>query len=129
MTLQQYITLTLYSQRMITSGVAAATRLLGIVAAANNASGVLQISDFYNDAVNNEDFNVKEDFRVWINVGGGEGGLAVGAGGDKCGWGWVTVVGAGGNKCGWVAVARAGGDKYGPGRRGGSGGGWGKRGS
>jgi hypothetical protein len=67
-TLQQYITLTLYSQRMVTGGVAAATRLLGVVAAANDASGALQYSDFYNDAVNNEDFNVKEDFRRWKTV-------------------------------------------------------------
>jgi hypothetical protein len=26
---------------------------------------------FYNDAVNNEDFNLKEDFRRWRSVSGG----------------------------------------------------------
>lgn len=30
--------------------------------------GVLDMSDFYNDAVNEPDFNIKEDYRRWSNV-------------------------------------------------------------
>ncbi|GAX73417.1 hypothetical protein CEUSTIGMA_g869.t1 [Chlamydomonas eustigma] len=64
--LQQYITLTLYQQQAITRGVEEATRVLGVVNRANDASlAPLPFSEFYNDAVNNEDFNIKEDFRRW----------------------------------------------------------------
>eukprot|EP00195_Chlamydomonas_chlamydogama_P006855 CAMPEP_0202911740 /NCGR_PEP_ID=MMETSP1392-20130828/55763_1 /ASSEMBLY_ACC=CAM_ASM_000868 /TAXON_ID=225041 /ORGANISM="Chlamydomonas chlamydogama, Strain SAG 11-48b" /LENGTH=556 /DNA_ID=CAMNT_0049602365 /DNA_START=33 /DNA_END=1703 /DNA_ORIENTATION=- len=63
--LQQYITLTLYQQQAITRGVEDATRALGMLCQANDRSRVLPYSEFYNDAVNNEDFNIKEDFRRW----------------------------------------------------------------
>ncbi|MEW5311973.1 MAG: hypothetical protein WDW38_003641 [Sanguina aurantia] len=63
--LQQYITLTLYQQQSITPGVEAATQVLGMADRANNRSGAVPFSEFYNDAVNNEDFNIKEDFRRW----------------------------------------------------------------
>jgi hypothetical protein len=49
--------------------VEAATHLLGMLAAANDVAGNLDHSEFYNDALNNEDFNVKEDFRRWKMVG------------------------------------------------------------
>lgn len=67
--LQQYITLTLYQQQSITPGVEAATQVLGMADRANNRSGAVPFSEFYNDAVNNEDFNIKEDFRRWKAVG------------------------------------------------------------
>ena len=36
---------------------------LGLVHSANEVCHLLPLSEFYNDAVNNEDFNIKEDFR------------------------------------------------------------------
>jgi hypothetical protein len=69
-TLQQYITVTLYTQRQLSSGVEAATHLLGMLASANDIAGNLDHFEFYNDALNNEDFNVKEDFRRWKVVRG-----------------------------------------------------------
>lgn len=66
--LQQFITLTLYNEQAITEPVENATKLLGLLSMANEQSGAVELSEFYNDAVNNEDFNVKEDFRRWKNV-------------------------------------------------------------
>ncbi|KAL6756665.1 hypothetical protein V8C86DRAFT_2644732 [Haematococcus lacustris] len=85
--LQQYITITLYTQQAITPGVEDATKVLGVLNDANNlAASQLSLTldwtvapellatrrrmpvpfaEFYNDAVNNEDFNLKEDFRRW----------------------------------------------------------------
>eukprot|EP00877_Chromochloris_zofingiensis_P010517 jgi/Chrzof1/5719/Cz16g12280.t1 len=65
--LQQFITLTLYNEQAITEPVENATKLLGLLSMANEQSGAVELSEFYNDAVNNEDFNVKEDFRRWKN--------------------------------------------------------------
>ena len=31
-------------------------------------ASAIRYQEFYNDAVNNEDFNIKEDFRRWIQV-------------------------------------------------------------
>ena len=39
--------------------------LLSLLAEANNRSGVLHYSEYYNDAVNNEDFNIREDYKRW----------------------------------------------------------------
>ena len=36
---------------------------LGLVHRANEVCHLLPLSEFYNDAVNNDDFNIKEDFR------------------------------------------------------------------
>ena len=64
---QQYVTLTLYQRQAITKGVEDATKSLGILHRANEISRAIPFQDFYNDAVNNEDFNLKEDFRRWKN--------------------------------------------------------------
>eukprot|EP00798_Chlamydomonas_sp_ICE-L_P005400 gene5400-5623_t len=61
--LQQYITITLYQQQALPQGVQSATRALGMLDEANNISEVLPFADFYNDAVNSEEFNIKDDFR------------------------------------------------------------------
>lgn len=45
-----------------------ATRFLAVLHEANEVSGVLACDDFYNDAVNNDEFNVKEDLRRWKHV-------------------------------------------------------------
>lgn len=66
-TLQQYITITLYQQQTITQGVEDATKLLALLSEANSRSSLVNFTEFYNDAVNNEDFNIKEDFRRWKN--------------------------------------------------------------
>jgi len=79
--LQQYITITLYQQQAITQGVEDATKSLKLLYEANDmAAAAIQATsslasrantlpvpyaEFYNDAVNNEDFNLKEDFRRW----------------------------------------------------------------
>jgi hypothetical protein len=67
--LQQYITLTLYQQQAITSGIEAATRLLGLLETASSQQALLEMSEFYNDAVNEPDFNIKEDYKRWNAVG------------------------------------------------------------
>jgi hypothetical protein len=67
--LQQYITLVLYHEQVLTPGVQAATRLLGLVASASRTRGdTLPLADFYNDAVNEPDFNIKEDYKRWTSV-------------------------------------------------------------
>jgi hypothetical protein len=67
--LQQYITLTLYQQQAITPGIEAATRLLGLLEGASSQRSLLEMSEFYNDAVNEPDFNIKEDYKRWNTVG------------------------------------------------------------
>ena len=42
-----------------------ATVVLGQLAGANARAGQLCFKDFYNDAVNNDDFNLKEDYHRW----------------------------------------------------------------
>ncbi|KIZ02502.1 hypothetical protein MNEG_5454 [Monoraphidium neglectum] len=64
-TCQQYITLTLYTQMSITPGVEAVTALLGLLHEACEESGAVPFAEFYNGAINAEDFNVQEDFRRW----------------------------------------------------------------
>jgi hypothetical protein len=66
--LQQYITLTLYQQQTLTTGIQAATQLLGLVHDANQFTQVLDMAEFYNDAVNEPDFNFKEDYKCWTSV-------------------------------------------------------------
>ncbi|WIA41938.1 hypothetical protein OEZ86_009249 [Tetradesmus obliquus] len=63
--LQQYITLTLYQQQAITPGIEAATRLLGLLEKASSQQQLLDMAEFYNDAVNEPDFNIKEDYKRW----------------------------------------------------------------
>jgi hypothetical protein len=67
--LQQYITLTLYQQQAITPGIEAATRLLGLLENASSKQSLLDMAEFYNDAVNEPDFNIKEDYKRWNSVG------------------------------------------------------------
>lgn len=64
-TLQQYLTLTLYTEQGVITGIEHTTQLLSLLSQANDKSGVLNFTMFYNDAVNNEDFNLKEDYRRW----------------------------------------------------------------
>lgn len=66
--LQQYITLTLYQQQAITPGIEAATRLLGLLEKASSQQQLLDMAEFYNDAVNEPDFNIKEDYKRWNAV-------------------------------------------------------------
>eukprot|EP00882_Tetradesmus_deserticola_P027453 GHRQ01030396.1.p3 GENE.GHRQ01030396.1~~GHRQ01030396.1.p3 ORF type:complete len:101 (-),score=41.75 GHRQ01030396.1:151-453(-) len=68
--LQQYITLTLYRQQAITPGIEAATQLLGLLETASSEQALLEPADFYNDAVNEPDFNIKEDYKRWSSVRG-----------------------------------------------------------
>eukprot|EP00879_Flechtneria_rotunda_P008144 GHRR01008529.1.p1 GENE.GHRR01008529.1~~GHRR01008529.1.p1 ORF type:complete len:494 (+),score=174.37 GHRR01008529.1:547-2028(+) len=64
--LQQYITITLYQQQAIVPGIEAATKLLGLLEAANSSSRVLDATEFYNDVVNEPDFNIKQDYKHWM---------------------------------------------------------------
>jgi hypothetical protein len=47
----------------------AATRLLGLLEAASNQQALLEMCEVYNDAVNEPDFNIKEDHKRWNTVG------------------------------------------------------------
>jgi hypothetical protein len=49
--------------------VEAATRLLGLLESASDQQALLEMSEFYNDAVNEHDFNIKEDYMRWNTVG------------------------------------------------------------
>ncbi len=54
----------------------------GGAAAAAAAAGwrPVEAATFYNQAINHEDFNLKEDLRKWKHVGGGAGGPGGGRG-------------------------------------------------
>eukprot|EP00882_Tetradesmus_deserticola_P023656 GHRQ01025760.1.p1 GENE.GHRQ01025760.1~~GHRQ01025760.1.p1 ORF type:complete len:434 (+),score=180.85 GHRQ01025760.1:112-1413(+) len=68
--LQQYITLTLYRQQAITPGIEAATQLLGLLETTSSEQALLEPAEFYNDAVNEPDFNIKEDYKRWSSGSG-----------------------------------------------------------
>jgi len=62
---QHFITIHLYESQQIDEPIESATRLLGLLHEANAKCKVLSYMDFYNDAVNNDEFNIKEDYRRW----------------------------------------------------------------
>jgi hypothetical protein len=62
---QHFITIHLYENQQIDEPIESATRLLGLLHEANAKCKVLSYLDFYNDAVNNDEFNIKEDYRRW----------------------------------------------------------------
>ena len=62
---QNFITVHLYEGQQIDEVIETATRFLSLLEHANSKSQVLQRHEFYNEAVNDEDFNVKEDYRRW----------------------------------------------------------------
>eukprot|EP00854_Cymbomonas_tetramitiformis_P005952 gene5952-7156_t len=62
---QQFITIHLYESQQIDESIEAATKLLGMLQEANTKCTRISYTEFYNDAVNNEEFNIKEDYRRW----------------------------------------------------------------
>jgi len=62
---QQFITIHLYESQQIDEAIESSTRFLGLLNAANEKAGIVSFTEFYNDAVNNEDFNIREDYRRW----------------------------------------------------------------
>eukprot|EP00743_Colponemidia_sp_Colp-15_P004177 GILK01004507.1.p1 GENE.GILK01004507.1~~GILK01004507.1.p1 ORF type:complete len:764 (-),score=138.27 GILK01004507.1:85-2061(-) len=61
--IQQFITIQLYSTRLI-DDLAAATRTLNILYQANEKARFIPFTEFYNDAVNSE-INLKDDYKRW----------------------------------------------------------------
>jgi len=62
---QHYVTLHLYEAQTLDIEVEAATKLLSFLSQANERTSVVPFTAFYNDAVNNGDFNIAEDYRRW----------------------------------------------------------------
>eukprot|EP00976_Prorocentrum_cordatum_P094965 1189995-Prorocentrum_minimum.AAC.2 len=62
---QHFITIHLYESQQIDESIESATRLLSLLHDANNKCQKLSYVEFYNDAVNNEEFDIKEDYRRW----------------------------------------------------------------
>lgn len=63
--LQQFIVISLFESNQVTPHVQNAVKFLAILFEANERSGVLPHSSFYNDVVNNDGINIKEDFDRW----------------------------------------------------------------
>ncbi|GBG90038.1 hypothetical protein CBR_g50131 [Chara braunii] len=61
--IQQFITIHLYKALQIDEPVEMATKVLALLDSANERSRIAKHAIFYNDAVNNDEFNIKEDFR------------------------------------------------------------------
>ncbi|GBG62284.1 hypothetical protein CBR_g29892 [Chara braunii] len=61
--IQQFVTIHLYEALQIDEAVEMATRVLALLDNANERSRIAKYTIFYNDAVNNDEFNIKEDFR------------------------------------------------------------------
>ncbi|KAK9830367.1 hypothetical protein WJX72_011319 [[Myrmecia] bisecta] len=66
---QQFITIHLYEEQMIDEEIEDAVKLLDLAYRANKTSKAIGFVDFYNDAVNHEDFNLREDYMRWKHPG------------------------------------------------------------
>ncbi|KAJ7562478.1 hypothetical protein O6H91_03G070600 [Diphasiastrum complanatum] len=62
---QQFITIQLYESHQVNDLVVWGVEMLALLHSANEASQCIGHTSFYNDAVNNEDFDIKEDFKRW----------------------------------------------------------------
>jgi hypothetical protein len=58
----------MYAFELSVPCVKAATRMLGLLESASSQQALLEMSEFYNDAVNEPDFNIKEDYKHWNTV-------------------------------------------------------------
>ncbi|EFJ08655.1 hypothetical protein SELMODRAFT_447965 [Selaginella moellendorffii] len=65
--IQQFITIQLYEFQQVNTMVVSGVEILGFIYSVNESSLRIGHSAFYNDAVNNDDFNLKDDFSRWVD--------------------------------------------------------------
>ncbi|KAK9790138.1 hypothetical protein WJX73_006345 [Symbiochloris irregularis] len=63
--LQNFITIHTYDITGVDAATAHVTQLLSLLHRANEATGLIPYTEFYNGVVNQEDFDVKKDYLMW----------------------------------------------------------------